>query len=494
MKQKQNHHSDIIGQGIDMLGREVYEKNVGIPDVKIKPDLHEFNMMSFNPQSIDTILVRGRKAALEQDELLQEVARVTAGRYDQKEKPRAFDFKRDSLVISDIDIKGVLPPEKALLKERLHLTPGTKIDRDGLEHIVAQIYGTQAYDYVTYELLGDKEPYRLVLNCRKGPVHQFGLGVRADTEEIVSVLINVGLNAHSLYGHTYDFIGKISANPFFQVRWSYDMPKMPTINANASVRWTDLSMLNFGDNRLSLTYLNARQEMYLSNLKWKRFDIRGGLRSDIFDIRDIKSIEIIGDYDFSQLSNDFFSMFVDAETDTFDDGYFPEKGASVGLSYSWTFAGMPVRIRNFHTLQFDAKGVFKVGDSFAFIPSVDFRFLMGTDVPVAYFNAIGGSLPGRYMYQQIPFVGITHVAAMKNILTVFRTDYRVTLMKNHYLTGILNYARDCDVFRDYGKGLGYFGAALEYSFDTIFGPISANVHWSNISRSPGVYLSVGYSF
>ena len=489
-----NNIGDIIGQGIDMLGREVYEKNVGIPDVKIKPDLHEFNMMSFNPQSIDTILVRGRKAALEQDELLQEVARVTAGRYDQKEKPRAFDFKRDSLVISDIDIKGVLPPEKALLKERLHLTPGTKIDRDGLEHIVAQIYGTQAYDYVTYELLGDKEPYRLVLNCRKGPVHQFGLGVRADTEEIVSVLINVGLNAHSLYGHTYDFIGKISANPFFQVRWSYDMPKMPTINANASVRWTDLSMLNFGDNRLSLTYLNARQEMYLSNLKWKRFDIRGGLRSDIFDIRDIKSIEIIGDYDFSQLSNDFFSMFVDAETDTFDDGYFPEKGASVGLSYSWTFAGMPVRIRNFHTLQFDAKGVFKVGDSFAFIPSVDFRFLMGTDVPVAYFNAIGGSIAGRYMYQQIPFVGISHVAAMKNILTVFRTDYRVTLMKNHYLTGILNYARDCDVFRDYGKGLGYFGAALEYSFDTIFGPISANVHWSNISRSPGVYLSVGYSF
>jgi NTE family protein len=115
-------------------------------------------------------------------------------------------------------------------------------------------------------------------------------------------------------------------------------------------------------------------------------------------------------------------------------------------------------------------------------------------VPVAYFNMIGGTVPGRYMEQQIPFVGINNVAAMKNILTMFRTDYRFTLMKNHYITGILNYARDCDAFKDYAHGLGYFGAAVEYSFDTIFGPISANVHWSNINKSLGIYLSAGYTF
>ena len=53
-----NNIGDIIGQGIDMLGREAFEKNVHIPDVKIRPDLKEFTMMSFNKQSVDTILVR----------------------------------------------------------------------------------------------------------------------------------------------------------------------------------------------------------------------------------------------------------------------------------------------------------------------------------------------------------------------------------------------------------------------------------------------------
>ena len=489
-----NNIGDIVGQGIDMLGRETYERNVRIPDVKIKPDLHEFNMLSFSPSNIDTIIVRGKEAALAQDKLLKEVAEITSGRYEAPERPKAFDFHTDSLTIAEVDITGVLPPEKAMLMERLRLNLGKKISRQDLDHIVAQIYGTQAYDYVTYELLGDKEPFKLVLNCKKGPVHQLGIGVRADTEEIVSVLINVGLNSHSLYGHTYDFVGKLSANPFFKLQWSYDMPKMPTINANASLRWTDLSMLNFGDNRLSLTYLNARQEMYLSNLKWKHFDIKGGLRSDIFDIRDIKSVEIIGDYNFSQLSNAFFSLFMDSRADTFDDGYFPTRGTSTGLSYSWVFAGMPSMIRNFHIMRFDAKKVFTIGERSAIIPSLDFRFLLGKDVPVAYFNMIGGTIPGRYMEQQMPFVGINNVAAMKNILTMFRTDYRFTLMKNHYITGILNYARDCDAFKDYAHGLGYFGAAVEYSFDTIFGPISANVHWSNINKSLGIYLSAGYTF
>ena len=288
--------------------------------------------------------------------------------------------------------------------------------------------------------------------------------------------------------------GKVSANPYFQFHWSYDLPKMPTINAKASVRWTDLNMLNFGNNNLSLSYFCAKQELFLSNIKWRQFDIKGGIRNEVFNVRNVKSSQIIGDYDFDQLTNDFVSLYLDARTDTFDDGYFPTRGVNAGLSYSWTFAGFPHRFNNFHTLQADAKTVLPIGDIFAFIPSFNFRFLFGEEIPVAYFNAIGGSLAGRYVDQQMPFLGVTNLSAMKNMLTIYRADLRFTLAKNHYLTGTVNYARDCDELRNYAVGPGYFGAALEYSFDTIFGPISANVHWSDITRKVGFYLSAGYSF
>lgn len=487
-----NNIGDIIGQGIDMLGRDAYEKNVGIPDVKINPNLREYGMMSFNPVAIDTIIARGYRSAIEQDELLKKVAARTT--HYQPEIKLASGLGRDSLYLSDIEIHGVGAKEKALLMDRLHLDLSQRVSRDEIDKIVDRIYGTQAYDYVTYELQGSEEPYKLVLNCKKGPIHQFGLGVRADTEEIVSVLINLGFNAHKLHGHTFDLTGKVAASPYLSLRWSYDMPKIPTINARASIRWTDMNMLNFGDNRLSLSLLKARQEVYLSNMKWKLFDVRTGLRNDIIHVRNIKSSQFIGDYDFDQLSNDFISAFAEARADTFDNGYFPNMGFTAGATYSWVFGGFPNAFNNFHTVQADAKVVLPLGEVFAFIPSFNLRFLLGEDIPVAYFNAMGGSLPGRYVDQQMPFVGITNLYATKNILTVFRTDFRFKIARNHYITGIVNYARDCDFFREYIDGLGYFGAAAEYSYNTIFGPISFNVHWSNLSNKAGFYLSAGYNF
>ncbi len=489
-----NNIGDIIGQGIYMLGRDSFEKNVLIPDVKIRPDLKEFNMMSFNAESVDTIIVRGWNAAVSQDSLLREVARKTAAGYPSPRKRAAFDFHSDSLVIAEIDIKGVLPREKAILKDRLDISFGQKIAREDLDDIVAKIFGTNAYDYVTYELLGESEPFKLVFNCKKGPIHQMGIGVRGDSEEIVSVLLNIGFNAHKLHGHVYDFTAKVSANPYIQFHWSYDLPKMPTINAAAYIRWTDMNMLNFGNNRLSLNYLSAKQEVFLSNMKWKQFDIKAGLRNEIFDVRNIRSSQVIGDYDFSQLTNDYVSLFLDSRMDTFDDGYFPTKGVNAGLSYDWTFAGFPHKVHNFHVIQADAKVVAPIGERFAVIPSFNCRFLLGQDIPVAFFNAVGGSLAGRYIDQQMPFVGITNLSAMKNILTIYRTDLRFKIARNHYVTGIVNYARDCDVFNNYVVGPGYFGAALEYSFDSIFGPLSFNVHWSDITKKAGVYLSAGYNF
>ena len=393
-----------------------------------------------------------------------------------------------------MEIKGVLPREEELLEKRLDLKFGQKICKEDLNDIVAKIYGTQSYDYVTYELLGDSEPFKLVLNCRKGPVHQLGMGVRADTEEIVSVLLNLGFNAHKLHGHIYDFSAKISANPYVQFHWSYDLPKMPTINAKAALRWTNLDMLNLGNNDLSLSYLCAKQEVFLSNIKWKQFDIKSGIRNEVFNIRNIKSSEIIGDYDLEHLTNDFVSLYLDARTDTFDDGYFPTKGVNAGVSYAWVFTGFPYRADNFHTLQADARTVVPIGDRFAFIPSLNCRFLIGHDIPVAYFNAVGGSLPGRYVDQQIPFLGVTNLHAMKNMLTIYRADLRFKLARNHYLTGIVNYVRECDALKDYAYGPGYTGVALEYSFDTIFGPLSANVHWSDMTGKVGFYISAGYSF
>lgn len=490
-----NNIGDIINAGVDMLGREMYEKNVSVPDVTIKPDLKEYNMMSFDHESISKIIQKGYEAAYSNEaKLLNLKAKLGRDTLDLHAAP-AIDINRDSVVVRSIDVRGVEGKEKAILMKKISIMPGDKVCRDDIENAVAEIFGTQSYDYVTYEMEGKQEPFDLVISCQKGPVHQFGFGVRLDTEEIVSVLLNVGLNAHRLQGSRFDFTGKISANPYFRFHYSYDAPKSPTLNATASVKWTDMNLFNFNTGLLNMSYLNVGQEFYISNLKWSMFDIRAGLKNEYFNVRSLLSSEpIAGDYDLRQLSNDYVSLFLEGGADTFDDGYFPKKGFAAGIRYGWTFAGFPNTFNNFHAVDVDGKFVVPGGNVFAFIPSFCFRFLFGSEVPISYMNMMGGSLPGRYMDQQMSFIGLNNAAAMRNILTVFRTDFRFNVARNHYLTAIVNYARDCDTFRGYMQGLGIFGAGVEYSYDTIFGPVTANLHWSSLTRKAGFYISLGYNF
>ena len=114
-----NNIADIAALTIDMLGKETYERNSLIPDVTIKPYLQEYSLLSFNKQAVDTIMARGWKAAMAQDSLLRIIADKTRQDYVPVRNPKAFDLHCDSLVIADVEVIGVLPKEKDLLKNRL---------------------------------------------------------------------------------------------------------------------------------------------------------------------------------------------------------------------------------------------------------------------------------------------------------------------------------------------------------------------------------------
>lgn len=490
-----NNIGDIINAGIDMLGRSVYEDNVKLADINIKPDLKEYNMMSFDTESIGRIIHNGYVAAYQNEAMLLNIKKRVGEDSLMLQKPKAIDLNRDSVYVDGVEIRGVTPKESAILMKHIDIKPGDKVCRNDVENAVAEVFGTQSYDYVTYELEGTAQPFHLVINCKPGPIHHFGFGVRLDTEEVVSVLLNVSLNAHKLQGSIFDFTGKISTNPYFRFHYTYNSPKAPTINATASIKWTGMNLLDYTSSRLNLDYLNVRQEFYLSNINWSLFDIQVGLRNDYFNLRSLYSSGgMFGDYNMEQMKNDYVSLFLNARADTFDDGYFPKSGYTAGVSYGWTFAGFPYRFNNFHAVHLDAKTVINAGKIFSFIPSVNFRFLLGNRVPLAYVNCIGGSIPGRYIDQQIPFVGVNNLALSRNILTVFRTDFRFQVARNHYVTGILNYARDCDDFSTYTQGMGVFGTGVEYAFDTVFGPLTANLHWSSLTHKVGFYIGFGYYF
>ena len=138
------------------------------------------------------------------------------------------------------------------------------------------------------------------------------------------------------------------------------------------------------------------------------------------------------------------------------------------------------------------------GEDIAIIPSINARALVGKSVPVTYTNTMGGSLAGRYLEQQIPFIGINNAAAMSKILGIARADIRLKLSPNNYLTAIYNYAVTSDSLEGFAKWkdsvIDYHGIGLQYTYNSIVGPLSFNLHWSDYTDKVGAYVSLGFDF
>ena len=191
---------------------------------------------------------------------------------------------------------------------------------------------------------------------------------------------------------------------------------------------------------------------------------------------------------------DFMSVFLNMRAETLDDGYYPSKGYSVGLGYKCTYAfGQPYQdSRFFHTLEFDAKFVWRLNDMVAAIPQFYSRMIFGDKVPLPFANMAGGDVPGRYLEQQIPFMGIDNAIICQKNFFMLRNDVRFELAKDTYLGFVANYALDLQDLAEFNPR-HLFGVGVGVAYDSIAGPLKMNFHWSNATKF-GVYLSMGFDF
>lgn len=506
--QEVNNVADVAGQMISLLIEDNYERNMDVADVKVKPDLHEYNMLSFSTENIEEIIKRGYATALAADSLLVKVKEAMNGDVQTYKGPKASNLQKTKALFDQIVISGVSDSEADLLRRKIKLKPGNRYDDDDIEEAVNILFGTRAFDKVTYEVYGEREPFVLDLKCDKGPIHQIAVGARFDSEEVVSLLVDAGLAIRKLKGPKANLTLRLAENPSAKLRLYMDMVKFPTLNLAAYAQYTNVGrIVAYEDAKQyevmgvtapkkapqSSWYVNT--DFYLSGIRWKTIDFRAGARLDYYNMMGTDLRYYRGDYDFRQNTSSYANVYTEITAEQYDRIYFPHKGYSFVTYYAFNMYDLVTKRYNpFHVLSYSGKIFFPAGPRVTIIPSVDLRMLFGDEIPFMYSNFIGGSISGRYAPQQFSFIGINNYAAMGNILTQARLDLRVKVKDAHYLTVMGNYARDCDRFSEYTKGAGFWGVGLEYGYDSVVGPITINAHYSNLSHNPGAYVSIGVIF
>ena len=59
---------------------------------------------------------------------------------------------------------------------------------------------------------------------------------------------------------------------------------------------------------------------------------------------------------------------------------------------------------------------------------------------------------------------------------------------------MIHESQQLDEYLKADRSFSYYGLALEYAYNSIVGPIRANIHWSDLVNAPGFYLAIGYDF
>lgn len=491
----------VLAQMIALMGNETYQKNLKEVDILIKPDVSDYGTYSFNKPAIEQLVINGYVAAQEKYQELETLAR-RLNTLDVGSRPgmvhKATDVVRDTFCFKSVEIVGVPKKNEHWLRRMSGLKPDILLTGKDINRGISILMGTRAFSSVTYTVMGKgTADERLVVNIVEGPTNVLALGARYDSEEAAGILVHVGVNEYGLLGSKLGFTGRLGYNPYGELEYSYNSKDFPKIEFNYKVGGMDMNIYKSTENQNNLSFLYHRGEINLSNIYLRNFNFKLGARYEHFDFsRYLKQNTPDGYQEYVVKDSGYESYYFKGEVDTRDDSYFATEGLDFDVEGTIWQTNFEKGFHSFGAVKVMLEGAVGIGKSFALLPHFYGRVIIGDCTEIPFINYVGGSEPGRYFSQQLPFIGINYANPVENTVMIGRVDLRQRIASNHYIYGIVNYLRSAhsldDVFSDNGEDIWGFG--VKYSYNSPIGPLSFNIHWSDYEHRFGAYVSLGHYF
>lgn len=482
-------------------------------DVHIIPDVSGFGMLSFNPAAIDTLVERGfKRASTFHDQLLsiKQAVDASAGHPVEKtlQAPHAKNFANDSVLIRSIIINNVSDRDNRWLIRKSGLHVGNYYSKDDIERVMKMYRGTGCYDEITYQIKesdsihGDNQlsdAYNLNINMRPAKPYVFGVGVRYDTEEGAALLLNVGLNEKKFSGSKLIFRAKLSYNPKINLTYTYSIPSLANFNLAVDYRNEHFRVLINNYKGVNLHYQQQKVSSYISQFHLLNFSTVVGA-SFAYTTFDQTSLEESSYDSIFFVQNSLITPFVSVKYDNLDDAYFAKHGILAHVKGQYHFD-----LKDSGKKHFDLYYAFRFyitpgNRKFTIIPQIYGRFVTNS-IYFNLWNLYGGELEGRHFEEQMPFVGLATVESTIDNASILRCDLRYNFYGKHYLTAIYNFMAPwsfieiSNSFHDFYQ-YGTQGVGLQYSYNSLLGPISLTANWASIEgfNRFGAYFSFGYTF
>lgn len=506
-------------------------------DIFISPELGGVGMLSFDAESVARMTSSGYKAASAFEEkflALKELVKADSTSYKEKrpEVKKAINILQNKVLISGIEMEGVEKDIEEWVRRKCTFKIGDHVCKSDIDKSVSIYYGTGDYSSITYTIHEDstsEDGYILRFKFVENPPHDFGLGFRFDSQDMLSVLLHLGMNSNRMSGFKADVSAKLGSNQWLNTNLSYGHLLYPRVNISYNFRNSELDAYDMDALVMNMKFLQHKLRLYISENYSRTISVGAGIEADFLTPRKVMyQHHNTLDQDNSPVNT--LGTFAYLHYDNLNKSNFPTRGVAGKVNFTWKdmlFDSQRVSRLSYGSIVFGLEGYIPViEDRLVLIPKLYGSFLFGKgsvngcsdswnpvfDGPVPAYpsmnNIIGGTEMGRYIDQQIPFFGVKNISLAFNNVVVARADIRARLFNNHYLTAIINYARSGIDIKNFFKeretllwediygynASNWWGAGIRYSIDTKMGPLSFDISSSNISKNVHFYFNLGYYF
>ncbi|MCO6174626.1 patatin-like phospholipase family protein [Flavobacterium sp. NRK F10] len=470
-----------------------------LTDVYIKPDIRNYNMMSFD-EGYNIILKGIEAATIKEKELVKLVPEKPIYREPLK--------VMDSLVVSDIEINQLQDFTRAYVRGKLKFKTNVKISFDdivrGIDNLNAtQNFKTISYNFTKGSIKGTKQFNLFLQEKEKTTFLKFGL--HYDDLLKSSILINYTKKKFLTKNDVFSFDFILGDNVRYNLNyyidngfyWSFGFnSKMISFNRNIPNDFNNgLTLTDLGLSSINVDFTDISNQIYLQTIFAQKFSIGGGGELKFLKIKS----ENIGNTNPVFEDNNYFSVFGYAKYDSFDNRYFPKRG--------WYFNGElksfiyssddPDNFQNFTiakadmgfaktfykkaTIKLQCEGGFKVGDK-----------------SINYFDFVLGGYGFAPIVNFRPFYGYDFVSLMGDSYVKSSATLDVEVYRKHHLNFTGNFANiGNNLFQDVDNWLkkpAYTGYAIGYGLETIIGPIEIKHSWAPETRDHFTWFTVGFWF
>jgi NTE family protein len=462
-------------------------------------------------QNVDSIYMRGYKAALPSKEYFRKLADSLNHLADQK--PLENIMAKNTYSFDKIEVAGNKSYSDQQIQGILDIEPGDIVNREMLTNGIELLYGKAWFDKVKYRIVPRNDSLILQIDCIEKPEAMLYGSVRYDNNLLFGLKLGISMknvlsqrsaiNINSLIANYYrvkaDFLQFIDINQKFGMSVMFYTDK------------TLIPMMQLGGDRgevksryvipgLSLSKRIGLNNMMSLNLSYEDMELLVNYDSDV---------------ELQSISNKYLTATYDYQLNTLDRKHFPDKGTVFNISAGTSKLRSAetktdtseVVYRNgqdqyeserFYTLRGSIIHYYSPGRKLTFAFGGEALFLSGSD-PVSdrqNFYLMGGieSLNKR----SIPMTGFHANEILVRKAAGFRSDFDFEFLKDLHL----NISADIFALEELessdpytirtgiGIGAGYLSAIGPMRIGVMYGNHRQGDYFNNLKG----FISIGYRF